>query len=123
MGAHGYPRATGDFDLWVEPSPENSKLFYQALVAFGAPTHQLTPQTFSESGIVFQIGVAPRRIDVLTRIEGVSFQEAYAGREEINVEGITVPLLSKADLIRNQEATGQDKDRIDAEYLRKHHDQ
>lgn len=121
MGAHGYPRATGDLDLWVEPSPENSMLVYEALSDFGAPKHELTPQTFSEPGIVFQIGVAPRRIDILTRIEGVSFQEAYANREEIDVEGIAVPLLSKPDLIRNKEATGRDKDRLDAENLRKHH--
>lgn len=119
MGAHGYPRATGDLDLWVEPSPGNSTLVYEALVDFGAPKHELNPQTFSEPGIVFQIGVAPRRIDVLTHIEGVSFQEAYANREEIDVEGIAVPLLSKADLIRNKESTGREKDRLDAENLRK----
>ncbi len=122
MGAHGYPRATGDLDLWVEPSPENSKLVWQALVAFGAPSHELTAETFCEPGIVFQIGVAPRRIDILTRIEGVSFQEAYAGREEISVEGVTFALLSKSDLIRNKESTGREKDRLDVEYLRKQHD-
>ncbi|GJL55245.1 MAG: hypothetical protein NPIRA02_23770 [Nitrospirales bacterium] len=118
LGVHGYPRATGDVDVWVEPSPENSKFVYDSLVAFGAPVSQLTQEAFSEEGIVFQIGVAPRRIDILTKIDGVSFSEAYVAREEIDIEGLIVPFLSKPHLIQNKEATGREKDKIDAQQLK-----
>ena len=69
MSAYGYPRATGDFDIWVETSKENSKKVYESLVKFGAPVSNITEDTFTEKGIVFQIGVAPRRIDIITHID------------------------------------------------------
>jgi len=118
MGAHGYPRATGDVDIWIKACPENSKKVYQALTAFGAPVTDLQPETFIEEGIVFQIGVAPRRIDILTTIDGVSFAEAYEAREVIELEGLKIPFLSKQHLIRNKEATGREKDRLDVQCLK-----
>ena len=119
MGAYGYVRATGDFDIWVEPSPENSKKVYKALKEFGAPLRQITPDTFAAEGIVFQIGVAPRRVDIMTSIDGVAFKKAYSGREEFKIESIRIPLLSKSDLIKNKIATGREKDKLDAEALRR----
>ena len=118
MGAHGYPRATGDVDIWIKACPENSKKVYQALTAFGAPVTDLQPETFIEEGIVFQIGVTPRRIDILTTIDGVSFAEAYEAREVIELEGLKIPFLSKQHLIRNKEATGREKDRLDVQCLK-----
>lgn len=85
MGAHGYPRAKGDMDLWVESSPENAKHVYLAISDFGAPMDEIDPQAFTEQGVVFQIGVSPRRIDLLTHIDGVEFNEAYQAREEIQL--------------------------------------
>src|SRR3990167_3885355 len=76
MGAYGYPRATGDFDIWVEASTKNSKKIYKSLSEFGAPLSDITEKTFAEEGIFFQIGVAPRRIDIITHIDGVIFKEA-----------------------------------------------
>jgi len=119
MGAYGYVRATGDFDIWVEPSPENSKKIYKALKEFGAPLHQVTPDTFAVEGVVFQIGVAPRRIDIVTGIDGVFFKKAYTSREEFKIEGIKIPFLSKSDLIKNKKATGREKDKLDAKVLRR----
>ena len=121
MGAYGYVRATGDFDIWVEHSPENSEKVYKALKKFGAPLTQITPATFAAEGVVFQIGVAPRRIDILTSIDGVSFKKAYSAREVFKIERITIPLLSKADLIKNKTATGRAKDKLDAQELRRRH--
>jgi len=118
MGAHGYPRATGDVDIWIKACPENSKKVYQALTVFGAPVTDLQPETFIEEGIVFQIGVVPRRIDILTTIDGVSFAEAYEAREVIELEGLKIPFLSKQHLIRNKEATGREKDRLDVQCLK-----
>jgi hypothetical protein len=73
-----------------------------------------------EPGIVFQIGVAPRRIDFLTSIDGVTFIEAYEDKEEVELEGLTIPFLSKGHLIRNKEATGREKDKLDARQLKEH---
>jgi len=118
MGAYGYPRATGDIDIWVGRSAENSKRIYRSLVEFGAPVGELTDETFCEKGIVFQIGVAPRRIDVITEAEGVDFAQAYGTRQEISIDGLGVPFISKQDLIKNKESTGREKDRLDVKYLR-----
>jgi len=73
MGAYGYPRATGDIDIWVEASSENSEKIHQSLSEFGSPLSEVTKTTFCEQGIVFQIGVAPRRSDIITKIDGVDF--------------------------------------------------
>lgn len=117
MGAHGYPRATGDMDIWVEASKENSSKVYRSLAQFGSPVSALSEETFCETGIVFQIGVAPRRIDILTYIDGVNFEEGYRGKKVIEVEGLRIPFLSKEDLVRNKKATGRERDRLDADIL------
>ena len=118
MGVYGYPRATGDFDIWVETSPENSQKIYKSLSDFGAPLNQINKNTFCEEGIIFQIGVAPRRIDIITKIDGVNFQQAYPEKQEHEIEGITIPFLSKENLIINKESTGRERDKLDAQYLR-----
>lgn len=121
MGAYGYPRATGDFDIWVEASAENAKRVYKSLAEFGAPLAELTEQTFCELGIMFQIGVAPRRIDIITRVDGVEFKQAYTQKQQIQIDDLNVPFLSKADLIKNKLSTGREKDRLDADYLQSDH--
>jgi len=117
MGAHGFPRATGDIDIWVEPSAENSPRVYRAMAAFGAPLHGIDETTFSTPRVVFQIGVAPRRVDIITTISGVGFEEAYEHCQLVEIEGMRIPVLSLDDLIRNKRATGRDKDRLDADRL------
>lgn len=117
MGAHGFPRATGDIDIWVEPSVENSAKVYRSMTVFGAPLHEIDETTFTTPGVVFQIGVAPRRIDIITTISGVRFDEAYQQRQIVEIEGLPIPTLSLSDLIQNKRATGRDKDRLDADRL------
>ena len=117
MGAHGYPRATGDIDIWVEPSADNSRRVYRALTKFGAPLAQLDEDTFVKRDIVFQIGIAPRRIDVISAISGVEFADAYGRRQIVEIEGLSIPVLSRDDLIRNKRASGRDRDRLDADRL------
>lgn len=119
MGAHGYPRATGDIDIWVEPSADNSRAVYQALIAFGSPLHEIDETTFVKPGLVFQIGIVPRRIDIITAISGVPFDRAYERRQTVEIEGLSVAILSRNDLIANKRATGRDKDRLDADRLEK----
>ncbi len=119
MGAHGYPRATGDFDIWVETSAENSKKIYKSLFEFGAPLSDITEKTFMDKGIIFQIGVAPRRIDIITQIDGVIFEEAYKTKELIEIESLQIPFISKINLIKNKQSTNREKDKIDVNYLKK----
>jgi hypothetical protein len=117
MGAHGYPRATGDIDVWVEPSESNSKAVYHSLIAFGAPVADIGETTFTEKGVIFQIGVAPRRIDIITQLSGLEFSAAYRRQETIDVEGLPLPFLCRSDLIKNKKATGREKDRLDADRM------
>ena len=119
MGAHGYPRATGDFDIWVEASEVNSRKIYKSLSEFGSPLFDITEKTFTEKGIFFQIGVAPRRIDITTHIDGVVFEEAYRTKELIDIENLQIPFISKENLIKNKQSTGRKKDRLDVDYLKK----
>jgi hypothetical protein len=119
MGMHGYPRATGDLDIWVQPSTPNSINIYNSLAKFGATLDQINAETFIEKKIVFQVGIVPRRIDILTFIDGVEFDAAFKNRDNIEIEGITIPFLSKKDLIKNKEASGREKDKLDANYLKK----
>lgn len=121
MGVYGYPRATGDLDICVESSPKNSERVFIALSEFGAAISNITRDTFCEEGIIFQIGVAPQRIDIITKIDGVDFKSAYRNRKKVKVEGIEIPFLSKRDLIKNKESTGREKDKLDARYLKKKH--
>lgn len=119
MGAYGYPRATGDVDIWVEASLENSKKVYVSLKKFGAPLKEITEDTFKEEGIVFQIGLPPRRIDIITKIDGVDFKQAYRSKNNIKVDGLFIPFLSQSNLIKNKESTGREKDKLDVKYLKK----
>ena len=122
LAAYGYPRATGYFDIWVETSPENSKKILSSLISFGSSTSGLTEITFMQKGIIFQIGVAPRRIDLITHIDGVDFDDAYPSRKIIVMEGLNLPFISKENLIKNKKSTGRDKDRIDVKYLEENED-
>lgn len=118
MGVHGYPRATGDLDIWVDSSSDNSELIYKSLMEFGAPLSDINRDTFTEEGIVLQIGIAPRRIDIITLIDGVDFRSAYGEKFVVELEGVTIPFLSKEALIKNKESTGRDKDKVDVQYLK-----
>ena len=117
VGVHGHPRSTGDLDIWVEASPENAPRVWTALETFGAPLHQIREHEFTVPGIVFQIGVAPRRIDILTEISGVAFDVAWPRRTFALFGGLSCPVLSREDLLVNKRATGRDKDLVDAKAL------
>ncbi|HEV8231003.1 MAG TPA: hypothetical protein VGQ75_01530 [Thermoanaerobaculia bacterium] len=117
VGAHvlsyyGRPRTTGDLDIWVEPSPENAE---RVLGEFGAPLEGVSPEDFWTPGTVFQIGIVPSRIDVLTSITGVTFPTAWRQRKRGRYGELPISLLSERDFIRNKRAVGQTRDLADAE--------
>ena len=117
MAVHGFTRSTADIDILVKPSAENAKLIYESLIEFGAPLIEIKPADFENPGTVVQIGVAPRRIDILTQIDGLSFDEAADGKTFITIEDLRIPVISKINLIKNKRSTGREKDRLDAETL------
>ena len=121
MAAHGTPRATGDLDVWVEPDPGNAARVWKALDDFGAPAEALgfAEEDLHRAGTVWQIGAPPRRIDIMTEIDGVDFAAAWEDRLEIDLEGTTIPILGLSSLRANKEASGRAKDLADLELLPK----
>jgi hypothetical protein len=114
---HGYPRTTFDIDFWVRPDSENAKRVIQALRSFGAPMSEISERDFDHPDIVFQIGVAPCRIDMLTKIDGVTWEEAKPGSKTIQLDNLTIPVIGLDELIQNKKASGRPKDSADAAAL------
>lgn len=117
LAYHGHARYTSDIDLFVEKSSENAERILRALRDFGFGDIGLTQEELSHKDQVVQLGVAPNRIDVLTVLSGVSFQEAWASREIGEIGGLKVPFISRALLKQNKLATGRSQDLADAEHL------
>ena len=117
VAAHGHPRATGDLDIWVRPSPENAEKVFMALQVFGAPLANLSREDLSQLNTVFQIGVAPFRIDLLTSITGVDFSQAWQHKIEMTLEGQEFYCMGLNDLLANKKATGRPKDLADIDSL------
>ncbi len=113
------PRYTKDLDIWVNPTPENAKRVWRALERFGAPLIDVKLEDFTNRELVYQIGVAPNRIDILMGIEGVDFEEAYSRKVESRYGDIPIYLISKEDLIKSKEEAGRLQDRLDLEKLKK----
>ena len=117
LAVHGYLRATMDIDLWVLPSTRNAEALLKALARFGAPLHEAAHTDFEVEGTVFQIGIAPRRIDILTSVTGLEFNEVYARAIGVNIDGVDVHIPLVDDLITNKRSTGRTRDLADVEAL------
>ncbi len=109
---YGEPRYTKDLDVWVHNSAENARRLARALKEFGAPLEHdgITPETFTEKQVVYQIGIAPVRIDILTEITGVKFRDAWGNRVESTFYGVPVQFISFDDLVTNKRALGRSSD-------------
>lgn len=119
LAAHGFPRATGDLDIWVRNDPENAHKIMRALNKFGAPATELSPEDFTSTDLIVQFGVEPCRIDLQTGISGVEFEEAWRNRVSIELDNLEIFILSKKDLLTNKTAAGRDKDQGDIIWLKK----
>ena len=119
MAVHGIPRATGDLDLWIDPDGENAARVWTALVRFGAPVEALgiTMRDLATPGTIVQIGLPPRRIDVMTNATGLVFGEAWASRVTYEVAHLSIPFIGRAELLRNKRATGRPRDLADVHAL------
>ncbi len=117
MAYHARPRYTDDIDILVHRSPANAARIEGVIRAFGFTSLGLTAADFQRENQVVQLGHPPNRIDILTTISGVSFEEAWQARQFGDLDGVTVPFLSKDCLVRNKMASGRDKDLEDLKRL------
>jgi hypothetical protein len=117
LAAHGAPRATGDLDIWIDATPENAVRVLAALRIFGAPLLDLSAADLCTPETVFQIGVPPARIDILTSISGVEFGDAWSRRIEVPIGDLRIGTIGRTDFIANKKASGRPKDLLDLELL------
>jgi hypothetical protein len=117
LAAHGHVRATKDLDVWVRPEQANARKVLQALVDFGAPLGGLTADDLSRKETVFQIGLPPLRIDIITNIDGVEFAEAWPDRLETSFGGVPTFVISRQHLITNKKTAARLQDLADVEQL------
>lgn len=117
VGYHGYPRATGDMDIWIAVNPVNAKKAATVFHDFGMPNDIVSQELFLDKDKVIRMGVPPVRIEVITGASGVTFSECYAKREIIEIDGILINFISLEDLKINKKASGRHKDLEDLEHL------
>lgn len=123
LASYGHVRATKDFDIWIRPRLENAGHVLDAIRDFGAPLQGLTEEDLVTPGLIFQIGVAPVRIDIITAIDGVEFDAAWLERVNTRFDGEPTQVLSRKHLIQNKKASGRAQDLADVEWLETHDDQ
>lgn len=114
---YGYPRYTGDIDFWIALNPTNAERIVKAIKEFGFDSPELTPEFFLNPKLILRIGVEPYRLEVTTKIDGVDFAECYARRNEVEIDGVKVNLISLEHLKINKRASGRNKDLADLENL------
>ena len=125
LALHGHGRGTDDMDVFVQPTEENAARVFRALVAFGAPVaaHGVTEGLFANEGYGYRMGMKPNLIEILTHIDGISFDEAYLDHQTFEIEGRQIPFIGRAALLRNKLAAGRAKDLADVEWLRQHEEE
>jgi hypothetical protein len=116
---HGYPRFTGDLDIWVRADTRNAERLAQVFESFGLGPRQALVAIFSTTGKMVQLGLPPNRIDVITKITGVEFEEAWSTRVSGQLDGLEVELIGLEALLRNKKASGRPKDLVDVDVLSK----
>jgi hypothetical protein len=117
LAAHGRPRATGDIDIWVRNSPENARKVMSALEEFGAPLSDLSAEDFTAPDLIVQLGLEPCRIDLLTGVDGLDFDEAWRHKLVVALDELEIYVLSRGDLLKNKRAAGRVKDQGDIAWL------
>lgn len=117
VGYYGYPRATHDMDIWIAVHPLNAERIVSSLKEFGFDTPDLKPELFLQESSIVRMGIPPMRIEVITTISGVTFEECYSKREEVVIDGVRVNLISLHHLKKNKKASGRHKDLDDLENL------
>ena len=125
LALHGYGRGTDDMDVFVRATPGNAARVFRSLVEFGAPVaaHGVTAGLFAQPDYGYRIGVRPNVIELLTRIDGVTFEEAFVDHRSFEIDGRRIPYIGRAALLANKRAAGRAKDLADVEWLEEHTDE
>ena len=118
VGIHGHPRYTGDLDIWLHPSQQNAQLILKSVNEFGFSSFKLTLEDFTKPGNVIQLGYPPLRIDLLTEIDGVTFQECFENRKEVTIGNLEVNFIGYNDLLKNKKESGRPRDIDDIDNLK-----
>jgi hypothetical protein len=118
VGVHGHPRYTGDLDIWLNSTPQNAALILKAVNEFGFESFNLSQADFIKPGNVIQLGYPPIRIDLLTEIDGVAFEECYKNRLIVTIDDLLVNFISYNDLIKNKRESGRPRDIDDIDNLK-----
>ena len=111
------PRFTKDLDIWVEASPRNAELLYKALSDFGAPLKRVSPEDFTDEKMIYQIGVAPVRVDIMMGLKGMKFIKAWAHRKKSKYAGVPINIVSLKELIYSKKKSGREQDILDVKRL------
>lgn len=117
VAIHGYPRYTGDLDVWFNPSGENTAKILKCVNDFGFSSYGLSQDDFTKEGNVVQLGYPPLRIDLLNHIDGVTFDECYANRIQVKIDDQLVNFIGYEDLLKNKKESGRLRDMDDLEQL------
>lgn len=118
VGIHGHPRYTGDLDIWLNPTLENAGRILNCVNEFGFSSFKLTTSDFTKEGNVIQLGYPPLRIDLLTNIDGVTFDDCFKNRKEVEIEELIVYFIGYQDLIKNKKESGRLRDLDDLDNLK-----
>ena len=117
VGYYGYPRVTGDIDIWIAINSTNAQRVSLALKDFGFILDANTTQNFSQENKIVRMGIPPMRIEILTTISGVSFEECYRSKNIVEIDGVKVSMINLKHLKENKKASGRHKDLNDLENL------
>ncbi len=117
VGIHGHPRYTGDLDIWLNPTPENARKILACVNDFGFTSFELKQDDFTKEGNIVQLGYPPIRIDLLTQIDGVTFDECYKNKTQFEIEGLLVNFIGYQDLLKNKKESGRLRDLDDIDNL------
>ena len=117
VGYHGYPRATGDLDIWIATNEQNAMKMVEALKEFGFDPPELQKEIFLKKQKVIRMGVPPMRLEILTSIDGVNFETCFNNRIIADFDDFKVNFISKADLLKNKRASGRPQDLVDFDKL------
>lgn len=118
VAIHGHPRYTGDLDIWINRTQQNAERVVAVVNEFGFTSFQLRTEDFIKPGNVIQLGYPPFRIDLLTEIDGVKFDECFVNRKQVTIDGMTVNFISYNDLVKNKKASGRPRDMDDIDNLK-----
>ena len=118
VGIHGHPRYTGDLDIWLNPTPDNAELVLKSVNEFGFSSFKLTTSDFTKPGNVIQLGYPPLRIDLLTEIDGVTFEDCFKNKRQVTIDNLIVNFIGYEDLLKNKRESGRPRDIDDIDNLK-----